>query len=254
MLSVAFTCAFAALGALSTGPHVVIDPGHGGAQEGALSPSGYEEKIMSLQLAEHLKGALEQNLDAVVFLTRDEDVQLGLADRVLLSNQLKPDLFISLHANSMPTRALRQRSQGIETFFLSPNASGSEARSTADRENAESPHAGLPSDEDILAFILADLVRSEAHGDSSRLAYAVHQSLISSMGAVDRGVQQAPFYVLMGVNAPAVLVEVGFISHPEEGKRLEQPHYQAKLAEAIAKGVQIFWEEQKRRDATGAKP
>jgi N-acetylmuramoyl-L-alanine amidase len=234
------------------GPRVVLDPGHGGAQEGALSPSGFQEKVLSLQIAQRLKAALEKSMGAEVLLTREQDVQLGLADRVALSNHLKPDLFVSLHANSMPTRALRLRSQGIETFFLSASASGAEARSTADRENAESPHAGLPSDEDILAFILADLARSEAHGDSSRLAYAVHQRLIATLGAADRGVQQAPFYVLMGVDAPAVLVEVGFISHPEEGKRLEQPHYQQQLAQAIAEGVSAFWAEQQKRDVQTA--
>src|SRR5207344_163414 len=91
----------------STAPRVVVDPGHGGTQGGALSPSGYQEKVMSLQLAERLKASLERVVSAEVLLTREQDVQLGLADRVALSNRMKPDLFISLHANSMPTRALR---------------------------------------------------------------------------------------------------------------------------------------------------
>ena len=236
---------------LAVAPKVVVDAGHGGNQEGALSATGYQEKVLSLQLAQRLQAQLEKRLSAQVTLTRTEDLQLGLAERVAVTNHLKPDLFISLHANSMPTRQLRRRSQGIETFFLSATSSGSEARSTADRENAESPHAGLPSGDDTLAFILADLARSEAHGDSSRLAYAIHQALIAGVGAQDRGVQQAPFYVLMGVEAPAVLVEVGFISHPEEGKRLEQAHYQEQIAESIAQGVERFWAEQEKRDAAG---
>jgi N-acetylmuramoyl-L-alanine amidase len=239
--------------ALTAGPRVVVDPGHGGNQEGALSSTGYQEKVLSLALAHKLQAELERRLDAEVTLTRVEDMQLGLAERVAMTNHLKPDLFVSLHANSMPTRQLRKHSQGIETFFLSASASGSEASTTADRENAESPKAGLPNGDDVLAFILADLARSETHGDSSRLAYAIHQQLIARLGAVDRGVQQAPFYVLMGVEAPAVLVEVGFISHPEEGKRLEQAHYQQKLAEAIAEGVQVFWQEELKREAAGSK-
>ena len=92
MLAGVLVCATAAQ---ATGPRVVVDPGHGGPQEGALSPSGYQEKTLSLEMATRLKEALEKALDADVLLTREEDVQLGLADRVALSNRLKPDLFIS---------------------------------------------------------------------------------------------------------------------------------------------------------------
>jgi N-acetylmuramoyl-L-alanine amidase len=94
--------------------------------------------------------------------------------------------------------------------------------------------------DDALSFILADLQRSEAHADSSRLAYAVQEALVSATQASDRGVQQAPFFVLMGLQAPAILVEAGFLSHPEEGKRLRQADYQDTLAEAIAAGVKRF--------------
>src|SRR5262249_61087862 len=119
----------------------------------------------------------------------------------------------------------RQRIEGVETFFLSADASGEEARRTAAQENAESMRAGISKAGDPLSFILADLARSEAHADSSRLAYAVHPKLLATTGATGHGVQQAPLYVLTGVDAPAILVEAGVISHPEEAKRLQDTQY-----------------------------
>ncbi len=224
------------------GPHIVIDPGHGGFQDGAVGARGVPEKTLSLQIARQLKEVLQKALSAKVSLTRDRDVLLPLPERVEFVNRHKPDVFISIHANSMPTQRLRQRTEGIETFFLSADASDGEAGRTADRENSESSRSPVRKN-DALSFILADLARSEAHADSSRLAYAVHQKLIAITGATNRGVQQAPLQVLMGVQAPAILVEVGFISHPGEGKRLEDPQYQLALAEAIADGVKVFFEQ-----------
>jgi N-acetylmuramoyl-L-alanine amidase len=218
---------------------IVVDPGHGGAQEGALSPQGLFEKNIALDVARRLKTALERD-GAEVLLTRDQDVQLALADRVTFANQAKPDLFISLHLNSMPTRRLRAKLEGVQTFFLSASASGEEARRVADRENADSTGARAPEPTDTLSFILADLTRSEAHADSARLAYAIHPRLVAASGGTDHGVQQAPFYVLMGVEAPAVLVEFGFISHPEESRKLARPEYRDRLAQSIADGVRAF--------------
>ncbi len=228
-------------------PTVIIDPGHGGGQAGASSASGYREKNLSLQLAQKLGAELEK-LGAKVWLTREKDAHLPLADRVAFSRSHPADLFISLHANSMPTQWARRRTEGIETYFLSANASGEEARKTAARENAEVQAAPEAAGDDTLAFILADLQRSEAHVDSSRLAYSVHQKLVAATGATDRGVQQAPFYVLMGVEAPAILVEVGFISHPTEGKKLQDAKYQDLIVQALAEGVTTFLEQVGARD------
>lgn len=235
-------------------PKIVLDAGHGGSQQGALSPTGYQEKDLSLALAKKVAALLRKTLNAQVILTREDDVLLPLQDRVQVANKNRPDLFLSIHANSMPTRALRQQIQGIETYFLSANASTDGARRTADRENADSAHAGAGAGGGTLAFILADLERTEAHVDSSRLAYAVQRSLIATTGGLDRGVQQAPFYVLAGVEVPAVLVEVGFISHPEEGKRLQDAAYQDKIALAVAEGIRAFLQELERRDARGSPP
>jgi N-acetylmuramoyl-L-alanine amidase len=237
------------LGAAPSEKVIVVDAGHGGTQEGALGPGGLKEKEISLQIAKRLKAALEKTLHARVLLTREKDALMHLSDRVAFANEQKPDLFVSVHANSMPTKWQRAHAEGIETFFLSANASDEDARKTADRENAETPKTAAAVHDDTLAYILADLQRAEAHVDSSRLAYAVHQRLISTTGATDRGVQQAPFYVLMGVEAPAILVEVGFISHPKEGKRLADPDYQDALATSIAGGVDAFLQQIGARDA-----
>jgi len=239
-LLAALACLAAPAAVAGSVPHIVVDPGHGGFQEGAVSAYGMAEKELSLRIARHLKEALQQGLGAKVSMTRTEDSLIPLSERVSYANRQKPDLFISIHANSMPTQRQRQRIEGVETFFLSADASGEEAKRTAARENAEMSRGGRSNGSDSLAFILADLARAEAHADSSRLAYAVHQKLVAWTGATDRGVQQAPLYVLSGVEVPAILVEVGFISHPVEGKRLQDSEYQKRIAQAIADGVKVF--------------
>lgn len=243
----ALTCATAQARA----PIIVVDPGHGGAQEGAAGP-GFLEKELALELSKKLRKQLQERLGATVLLTRERDASVSLADRVAQANRARPDLFISVHANSMPTRRQRERMEGVETFFLSAHASGEDAKRTAARENAELPGASRGPSGDVLSFILADLQRAEAHGDSSRLAYQVHEKLVAATSAKDMGVHQAPFYVLMGVEAPAILVEVGFISHPEEGRRLGDARYQDRLASAISEGVQAFLSQVQSREARAA--
>lgn len=231
-------------------PRVVIDPGHGGKRDGAVGPSGYKEKQFSLELSLKLAAALER-AGMKVLLTRDKDVTVEMPDRVAAANQFRPDLLISVHANSMPTRKMRAQNRGIETFFLSLAASGEDARHTANRENSESAPAAVtarPSADDPLSFILADLKRADALSGSSRLAYAVHQRLIAETRAEDRGVQQAPLYIL-GVDCPAVLLELGFLSHPEESAKLKDPAYQDRLAAAITAAVKAYLADTKGQDA-----
>ncbi|MCP3138454.1 N-acetylmuramoyl-L-alanine amidase family protein [Pyxidicoccus xibeiensis] len=235
-------------GAAERPARIVIDPGHGGAKEGAKGPGELREKDVALQVAQRLRARLEA-AGGEVYLTRERDSLVSLTERVSLTNDHGADLFISIHANSMPTKKMRARTEGIETYFMSANASGEAARAVADRENAEAPVARAARGDSTLAFILEDLVRTEAHTDSSRLAYAIHPRLIARTRAADRGVQQAPFFVLSGVECPAVLVEVGYISHPQEGLKLGRADYQEKLAEAISEGVLTFLKETRRRDA-----
>jgi len=233
----------------AAGPLVVLDPGHGGVHEGAMGVGGVMEKALALDFSLRAKEALEK-AGMTVVLTRDRDVHVKLSDRVAFSNARRPDLFVSLHYNSMPTRAQRERFAGLQTFFLSADTSGEEARRTALRENAESsPGPQQPHADDTLAFILKDLARTEAHQDSSRLAAALHARLLAATGAEDRGVQQAPLFVLMGMDAPAALVELGFIAHPEEGKRLQEAGYQQKLVEGLVAGVRDFLQTRTRAEA-----
>jgi N-acetylmuramoyl-L-alanine amidase len=233
---------------------IVIDAGHGGSQEGAKGPGTLVEKEVVLQIARKLRDRLEKEAGAQVFLTREKDGTLPLPQRVEFANGKRPDLFLSIHANSMPTKKMRERTEGIETYFLSATASGAGARATADRENAEASTAQAAQNDSTLSFILNDLARMEAHADSSRLAYAVHRQLISATGASDRGVLQAPFFVLTGVEAPAILIEVGYISHPQEGSQLGRAEYQDKLISAITEGVKAFLGEIRKRDSRPAAP
>lgn len=241
MLQIGISLAIGVTLASLAGPRIVVDPGHGGEQVGAVSDGGRKEKVLALSLARKLKRQLEQQFGATVVLTRDDDVQVTLGDRVALARAATADLFISLHLNSMPIGPQRQSTEGVETFFLSASASGESASRTAAMENAEAHGRGRRASDNVLAFILADLQRASAHADSSRLAHAIHAELVRGTGAFDRGVQQAPFYVLMGVDVPAVLLEVGFLSNPAEAERLSQAAYQQRVVEAIADGVAAFF-------------
>jgi N-acetylmuramoyl-L-alanine amidase len=132
----------------------------------------------------------------------------------------------------------RAGTRGVETYVLSADATDASATAVAARENADRL-AGEPEIDpaDPVAGILRDLADTQALAESSRLAYAVHDRMVTRLGVPDRGVKQAPFYVLAGARMPAVLVEVGFVSHPEESRRLASAEYQEQVARAIAEGV-----------------
>ncbi len=215
----------------------VVDPGHGGEQNGARSPDGAYEKDVALSIARRLATRLERQ-GARVILTRTGDISVPLANRAALANAERADLFISIHLNSMATRRKRAVTHGVETYFLSADATDASATAVAARENADRL-AGEPviDPNDPVAGILDDLQSTEALAASSRLAYAIHDRLLKACRAEDRGVKQAPFYVLAGARMPAVLVEVGFISHRAESRRLRSAAYQETVARAIADAV-----------------
>lgn len=219
---------------------VVIDPGHGGEHLGATSPRGDREKDLALEISRRIGARLRKMGGRVVF-TRTGDIAVPLANRAAIATAIRADLFVSIHLNSMPTAEQRRRSQGIETYFLSPNASDTHASAVAARENADRI-AGEPEidPEDPVAAILVDLEDAASLQASSRLAYALHERLVERLGAEDRGVKQAPFYVLAGARMPAVLLEVGFISHAEESVKLRTRAYQDRIAEAVADGIRAF--------------
>jgi N-acetylmuramoyl-L-alanine amidase len=224
----------------------VVDPGHGGDQEGALSPAGDREKDVALAIARRVAARLRA-IGAKVILTRTGDIAVPLANRAAVANALRADLFVSVHLNSMPSAEARRHSTGVETYFLSADATDASATAVAARENADRL-AGEPELDpaDPVAAILQDLENQDALAGSSRLAYAVHEKLVAGLGAEDRGVKQAPFYVLAGARMPAVLLEVGFISHEAEAARLRAPEYQERIAAAVADGV-VAWRNASRR-------
>jgi N-acetylmuramoyl-L-alanine amidase len=212
---------------------VVIDPGHGGDDVGAQSPTGVMEKEVTLAVARRLARILESRGRAVR-LTRDGDQGRALTDRTALANRLDATVFISLHANASTVASVA----GAETYYMSlDGASDEAAAATAALENRAGSSANGRSPLDL---ILWDLAQAEVLNESSRLALAVQGRLNARLGLRDRGVKQAPFVVLTGATMPAILVEVGFLSNPSEAERLTQPESQQQLAEAVAAGIEDF--------------
>ena len=211
---------------------VVLDPGHGGEKDGALSVEGRREKEITLQIARLLRRKLEKQ-GARVVLTRAEDVTVDLPRRAAIANSEEADLFVSLHLNSAPGGP-GSPARGIETYFLSADATDASASAVAARENADRLR-GDPTD--AVGGILEDLEDQANLAESSRLAHAIHGALVRGTRAPDRGVKQAPFHVLAGARMAAVLLELGFVSHPVEGKDLARPARQEAIAGAIAAGI-----------------
>jgi N-acetylmuramoyl-L-alanine amidase len=236
----------AALSAKEPAFVAVIDPGHGGDQEGALSPTGECEKDLALDLALRISRRLKK-MGAKVVLTRTGDVTVPLANRAALATALKADVFVSVHLNSMATAELRKKTTGVETYFLSADATDSRASAVAARENADRL-AGEPEPDpnDPVAGILSSLENAAVLQQSSRLAYALHEKLVAALQAEDHGVKQAPFYVLAGARMPAVLLEVGFISNETEAAKLRRREYRDRIADAVADGIRTFRGETRR--------
>ncbi len=211
---------------------VVIDPGHGGEKEGAISVEGRPEKDITLQIARQLRKRLEKQ-GARVVLTRSADETVDLPRRAAIANAEEADLFVSLHLNASPSGP-GSKARGIETYFLSADATDASASAVAARENADR-HRPDPSD--TVAGILEDLEDQVNLAESSRLAQSIHGALVRGTRAPDRGVKQAPFHVLAGARMAAVLLEVGFATHPVEGKELARPGRQEAIASAVAAGI-----------------
>jgi N-acetylmuramoyl-L-alanine amidase len=218
---------------------VVIDPGHGGADFGARGLSGGLEKDLALRVARRLGVALEAEGWSVVF-TREDDSFVTLAERTEIANRSRGDLFLSIHANA----ADDPEASGVETFFLSLEASDDEARRVAMAENGVFHQtSAVPDSADIVGGILGDMIRTENLRVSSEVASAVQHEL-SALPGGSRGVKQAPFVVLMGVNMPAVLIEAGFLTNRDDERRLGSRAHRGAIAAAIARGLEAH-----RRDA-----
>jgi len=220
---------------------IVIDAGHGGKDPGAIGAvKGVQEKDLVLDMAKRLAKKLKARTGCSVLLTRTGDRFLSLEERPAQANTKRGDLFISIHANA----TCNTEAQGIETYFLNL-ATDADAVALAARENATSQKS--ISD---LQGILKDLLRNAKVEESSRLARRVQESMVKTVArkhprVVDKGVKQAPFYVLLGAQMPAILVETGFITNDEECRRLLDEKYQDMLCEGIAEGVAAYIEDLK---------
>jgi len=214
---------------------IVIDPGHGGKDPGALGRKGTREKDVVLTIANHLRDLLAQEGSTKVLMTRETDVFVELEDRAKFANTHKADLFVSIHINSHPQTSVK----GMELYHFG-EASDPRALAVAAREN------GTPLEKDAAPwqFILADKLNDKKIDDSRELAWTTKKSLVKFMNAFykinDHGVKTAPFFVLRMTTMPAILAEIAFISNPTEEKLLQSPTYQKRMAEGIFNGLQSY--------------
>ncbi|RJX26358.1 MAG: AMIN domain-containing protein [Desulfurivibrio sp.] len=213
---------------------IVIDPGHGGRDPGALGVNGLQEKEVVLKVAKKVAAILEKETAFKVLLTRDRDVYLPLEERTAIANTEEADLFVSIHANSAPNI----HASGVETYFLSLATSREEMQAAA-RENASS--SSQISD---LQKILQDLMQNSKIEESARLAGSVQGELVNGLNSKysvkNLGVKKAPFIVLIGAQMPAILTEIAFLSNRDEVRRLQDERYLEAIARYIAAGVRQY--------------
>ena len=214
---------------------IMIDPGHGGKDPGALGRKGTREKAVTLGIAKHLKTLITTRLHKKVLMTRDRDTFVDLETRANLANKSDADLFVSIHANSHPKRKI----SGLEVYHFG-EASDRRALEVAARENGtplENTGAGWE-------YLVADLLTTKKVEDSLELAWTTKEAMIKHLTRrykiKDHGVKTAPFYVLRFTTMPSILAEVGFISNPTEEKRMRTNSYQQRMAEAIFHGLQAY--------------
>jgi len=223
---------------------IMIDPGHGGKDPGAVGRKGLTEKEVVLDVGLRLKDLIKKQLRKEVLMTRNRDVSIPLKKRTQLANEKQADLFISIHANAAPSRKIR----GIEIFTLG-QASDSSALATAARENSIREES-LKNLDGAIKAMLADLSITKRLDRSLEFADTTRQAFVRTLGPkykiFDHGVKQAPFYVLMNAGMPSILAEISFISNPTEEKRLATRTYRKKIAQSLFEGVQQYIRNQDR--------
>jgi N-acetylmuramoyl-L-alanine amidase len=234
---------------------IVLDAGHGGHDSGATGPTGLMEKDLVLDVTRRVAKLVEAQLGLKVRLTRDADHFVTLRERTSIANRERADLFVSIHANAHRATA----TDGVETYFLSSEATDGAARQVAALENGvvqlEPTNGRATGQVDIVKAILWDLAQSEFQTESSRLAEVVHDSMTQSLRISNRGVKQAGFYVLGGAAMPAILIEIGFVTNPREERRLKDTKYRDEIARAIFAGLVEYkraWDQRARAAAAPA--
>jgi len=214
---------------------VVIDPGHGGRDPGAIGAKGTREKVVTLKIAKALQDIIQRRLGTAVLLTRSSDVFLNLENRVAFANNKKADVFISIHVNSHSVKSIK----GLEVYHFG-KASDPRALQVAARENGIT----LAEDTPPWQFIIADKLNDQKIEESQTFAWTTRQSLLRTLkknySIKDHGVKTAPFYVLRFTTMPSILTEVAFVSNASEEKRLRSKKYQKKVAEGMYKGIHAY--------------
>ena len=216
---------------------VVVDPGHGGHDPGAIGYGGIKEKDVVLEVGKKLRAILTERFGLEVIMTRDADIFIPLEERTAIANKAGADLFISIHANA----SRNKKAGGVETYFLN-FATDDDSMRLAARENATTT-----KNIGDLQAILNDLMLNSKINESSKLARYVQGSILDEVNgnggrSNDRGVRQAPFYVLIGAQMPSILIETSFITNKEDARRLADDKFQTALAESIADGVKRYSE------------
>jgi N-acetylmuramoyl-L-alanine amidase len=230
---------------------VVLDPGHGGKDPGAQGPAGTEKESV-LDIALRVASKLRKNLGVEVHLTRSDDTYVSLGERKDLANRLEADLFVSIHANASKNSELA----GIETYYLK----NSNDRATLRLARLENGVDMLIKGSDVstdadLNYILSDIIQGQKESDSILLANHIQGQLCSNLekrydSIHSLGVKQGPFLVLDGTYMPAVLVETGFMTSNEEGRRLGAASYRESIADGVYRGIKAYLEDERVNDLT----
>lgn len=219
----------------SLGP-VVLDPGHGGYDAGAIGRGGLEEKYVTLDVARRVRTILMERYSIPVLLTRDSDEFVPLGRRTAYANAKNASAFVSLHVNASPSH----EAHGLEAYYLD-NTDDAASKRLAERENGVVPGESV----DDLSFMLSDLIQSGKLEDSIRLTSDIDGSLRSRVAPAYRkarflGVKRAPFFVLVGAHMPCSLVEMFFVDHAQDGAQLAREDFRAELAMGVAHGIARF--------------
>lgn len=219
---------------------VVVDPGHGGIDPGAISLGGHYEKDVTLATAQELARQLEATKRYRVQLTRSDDEFIALQDRVARARAAKGELFLSIHADALPNQAIR----GASVFTLSEKASDREAAELAARENKADLIAGidLSRHEPVVSEILFDLARRQTNNLSIRLARDLVGELGREVKLLNNSHRSAGFAVLKAPDIPSALVEIGCLSNKQEDKLLQQASYQRKLANGLVRSINDYFD------------
>ena len=220
-------------------PVVVLDPGHGGSDPGAISIDGRYEKNLVLEMARELETLIERSGRYRVVLTRDGDEYIPLRDRIAKARRLGGDAFISLHADSLRLADMR----GASIYTLSEKASDQEAAKFAAQENKADilADADLSQHDAVVATILIDLAQRDTNNRSIALADALAAELPRVTSMVKRHRRFAGFAVLKSPEVPSVLLELGYLSNPDDARNLAQPDYRAKLGQAIVRSLDRYF-------------